>query len=101
MRSRRQALHHAAAQRHFLAAATPHLAVDLQNNLDFVRDLGCNALGSRREESIRVVLGYYWQNMAEGKRRCIELVRGLAVLRLRPSQCRGRVSYQDGDVGVL
>lgn len=39
--------------------------------------------------------------MAEGERRCIELVRGLPVLPLLPSQYRDRVIDQAGDVGVM
>lgn len=100
-RNHRQALHRVAVRRHLPAAATPHLAVDSQNNLDFVRGLGCSTLDLRREESILVVLDYYWQNMAEGGLQCIELVRGLAVVRPLPSQCRGRAGDQSGDVGVL
>lgn len=76
----RQALRRVAVHRHFPAAATLHLVVGRQNSLDFVRDLDCSTLDSKREESTRVVLGCYWQNMAGGKRRCIELVRGLLVL---------------------
>ena len=98
---RRQTLHHAAAHMHFPAAATPHLAVDLRSNLDFVRDLDCSTLGLRQEESKRGVLGCCWQNMAEGERRCIELGRGLAAVPLLPSPSPGRVSDQGGDVGVL
>lgn len=101
MHSHRQALHRAAEHRHLPAAATLHLAVVLQNNLGFVRDLGCCTLDWRREESILVVLGCYWQNKAEGERRCIELVRGLLVLPLLPSQCRGRVSDQGDGVGAM
>lgn len=94
MRNHRQALHRVAAHKHLPVAATPHLAVDLQNSLD------CCTL-DLREESTRVVLDYCWQNMAERGRLCIELVRGLAVWLLRPSLYHGRVSDQDGDVGVL
>lgn len=98
--SHRQALHLVVAHRHFLAVATLHLAADLQNILDFVRDLDCSILDWRLEESIRVVLGCYWQNMAEGERRYIELVRDLAVLPQLPNQYRGRASDHGCDVGV-
>ena len=100
VRSHRQALHRVAAHRHFPAAATPRLAADLQNNLDLVRDFGCSTLDLTREESIREVLGCYCQNMAEGERQCIELVRGQVVLPRLPSQCPGMVSDRSGDVGV-
>ena len=87
---------------HFAVAAIPHLIADLQNNLDSVRNHGCSILGLRREENILVVLDDCCsQNVAEGGHRCIELVRGLPVLRLLPSQCRGREGGQGGDVGVL
>ena len=98
---RTQNLHHAAAHMHFLGVATPHLAVDLQSNLDFVRHLDYSTLGLRQEGSKRGVLGCCWQNMAEGERRCIELGRGLAAVPLLPSPFPGRVSDQGGDVGVL
>ena len=65
-------LHHAAAHKPLPVAATPRLAVGLQNNL------GCCTL-DLREESTRAVLGCYWQSMAEGEHLCIELVRGLRV----------------------
>ena len=56
MCSHRQALHRVAVHRHFPAAATPHLAADLQNNLDCFRDLVYSSLDLRQEESIQVVL---------------------------------------------
>ena len=98
----RQALHRVAAHRHLQAVATQHLAVDLQNNLDFGRDFDYNTLGLRWEESRRVVLGDLWKNMAGGQRRCIELGHGLEVgALLQPSQYHGRGRDQRGDVGVL
>ncbi len=96
----RQALHRVAAHTRFPAAVIQHLAVDLQNTLGFVRDLGYSTLGLRQEGSKRVVLGYCWQNMAVEEHRCIELGHDLGVL-LRPSQCHDMVRDQGGDVGVL
>ena len=91
MRNHRQARRRVAAHRPLPVAAIRPLAADLRNNL------GCCSL-DLREESTRAVLGYYWQSRAE--RRCIELVHGLLVWLLRPSLYHGRVSDQDGDVGV-
>ncbi len=85
----------------FPAAATQHLAVDLQNTLGFVRDLGYSTLDLTQEESKRVVLGYCWQSMAVRERPCIELDHDLGVGLLRPSQCHDMVRDQGGDVGVL
>ena len=97
---RRQDLHRFAAHKRSPVAATPHLVVDLQNNLGFVRDLDCSILDLRPEESRRVVLDCCWQNMAGGEHRCTELGHGLAVVPLLPSPFRGRVRDQGGDVGV-
>ena len=97
----RQSLHRVAAHRHLRAAAIPHLAVDLQNNLDFVRDLDCSSPDLKWGESRRVVLGYCWRSMAEAERRCIELGRGRAVAPLLPSPSLDKVHDQGGDVAAL
>ena len=97
----RQSLHRVAAHRHLRAAAIPHLVVDLQNNLGFVRDLDCSTPDLKWEESRRVVLGYCWQSMAEAERRCIELGRGRAVAPLLPSPSLDKVHDQGGDVAAL
>ena len=98
---RRRSPHRVAVRRRLQAAATPHLAVDLQNSLDFVRDLDCSSPGLKWEESTQVVLDDYWHNMAEGGRRCIVRAHGQAVEHLLPSRSLGRVSDQSGDVAVL
>ena len=56
----RQDLHHVAAHKRSPVAATPHLAVDLQNNLDFVRDLDYSILDLIPGESRRVALDCCW-----------------------------------------
>ena len=94
----RQCLHRVV---HLRAAAIPHLAVDLQNNLDFVHDLDCSTPGLKWEESRRVVLGYWWQSMAEAEHRCIELGHGRAVAPPRPSPSPDKVHDQGGDVAAL
>ena len=97
----RQSLHRAAVHRHFQAAAIPRLVVDLQNNLDFDRDLDCSIPDLKWEESRRVVLGYYSQSTVEAERQCIELGRARAVAPLLPSPSPDKVRDQGGDVAAL
>ena len=97
----RQSLHRVAVHKHFRVAAIPHLAVGLQNNLDFDRDLDCSTPDSKWEESKQVVLGYCSQSMAEAERRCIELGRDRAVVPLLPSPSLDKVYDQGGDVAAL
>ena len=98
---RRQSLHRVAVRRRFREAAIPHLAVDLQNNLGYDRDLDCSIPDWKSEESRRVVLGYCWQSMAEAERLCTELDRGRAVALLLPSPFLDKVHDQGGDVAAL
>ena len=97
----RQSLHRVAVHRHFRAAAFPHLAADLQNNLGFDRDLDCSTPDLKWEESRQVVLGYCSQSTAEAERRCIELGRGRVVVPLLPSPSLDKVHDQGGDVAAL